>query len=140
MGTTSWEAVSRFMPTRTARQCRDRYKNYLVDDLVCDAWSPEEDALIVKKFQEIGPKWVEIAKLLNGRSGNHVKNRWHKHLSRIHAPTAGPPPQPRTVPRLEAQSAPVYVDQQPPVPPKIDRGRDAGAATFPRFPFIRHLF
>jgi hypothetical protein len=136
MGATSWEAVSKFMPTRTARQCRDRYKNYLVDNLVCDAWSPEEDALIVKKFHEIGPKWVEIAKLLNGRSGNHVKNRWHKHLLRIHAPA---PPQPRIVPRIEAQPATVYVaQQQQSAPPPVDRGRDSGA--LPRFPLVRHLF
>jgi hypothetical protein len=43
-------------------------------------WTPEEDSLVIQKFHQIGPKWVEIGKLLSGRSGNNVKNRWHKHL------------------------------------------------------------
>jgi hypothetical protein len=90
LGAKSWEAIAAFMPDRTARQCRDRYKNYLLSSLVSDAWTPEEDQLILEKFREIGPKWVEISKLLTGRSGNHVKNRWHKHLSR-------PPPDPDPV-------------------------------------------
>jgi hypothetical protein len=105
------------MPNRTARQCRDRYKNYLLDSLVCDAWAPGEDAIIVEKFREIGPKWVEIAKYLNGRSGNHVKNRWHKHLSKLSAPVPvrdaqihfPPPPVAPQPPRL-------LIDRQPPAP------------------------
>lgn len=82
LGTKSWERIARFMPDRTARQCRDRYKNYLLETLVTDPWTPEEDALVVRMFHELGPKWVEIARMLNGRSGNHVKNRWHKHLAK----------------------------------------------------------
>jgi hypothetical protein len=80
IGTQSWEDIARFIPDRSARQCRDRYKNYLLESLVRDPWTPEEDALVVQKFHQIGPKWVEIGKMLSGRSGNNVKNRWHKHL------------------------------------------------------------
>jgi hypothetical protein len=104
IGTKSWEAVSKFMPNRTARQCRDRYKNYLLDSLICEAWAPEEDTIIIEKFREIGPKWVEIAKYLNGRSGNHVKNRWHKHLSKITG-------------ILGVRGAPVHFPPPPVVPP-----------------------
>jgi hypothetical protein len=35
-----------------------------------------------EKYAVIGPKWVEISKYLVGRSGNDVKNRWHKHLAK----------------------------------------------------------
>jgi hypothetical protein len=75
-----WEIIARQMEDRTPRQCRDRYRNYLMDNIASDPWTPEEDEIICARFREIGPKWVEIAKGLNGRSGNHVKNRWHKHL------------------------------------------------------------
>jgi hypothetical protein len=79
-GTKNWDEIATLMPGRTSRQCRDRYNNYLLDSLVTAPWTPEEDAIIVDRFRRIGPKWVTIAKLLNGRSGNHVKNRWHRHL------------------------------------------------------------
>jgi hypothetical protein len=81
-GPDSWEEVSHRVPGRNARQCRDRYNNYLLGTLVANPWTPEEDLIICQKFREIGPHWVQIAMLLNGRSGNHVKNRWHKHLSK----------------------------------------------------------
>jgi hypothetical protein len=86
LGPKNWEAVCAYMPTRSARQCRDRYSNYLVDNLSIDPWSPDEDALILEKFRELGPRWVQIATFVNGRSGNQVKNRWHKHLSKHRVP------------------------------------------------------
>jgi hypothetical protein len=45
-------------------------------------WTTAEDELIFNKFQEVGPKWVQISAFLPGRTGNDVKNRWHKHISR----------------------------------------------------------
>jgi hypothetical protein len=83
LGTKSWEEIAKFIPDRSARQCRDRYKNYLLDSLITNPWTPEEDATVIEKFHQIGPKWVEIGKLLSGRSGNNVKNRWHKHLCKV---------------------------------------------------------
>jgi hypothetical protein len=77
-----WEEIAKQMPDRSARQCRDRFKSYLVDSLVTKPWTPQEDAIVREQVSLIGPKWVEIGKLLNGRSGNNVKNRWHKHLSK----------------------------------------------------------
>jgi hypothetical protein len=90
LGAKSWEEIAKFMPSRSARQCRDRYKNYLLDSLVASPWTPNEDAIIVERYRELGPKWVEIAKGLNGRSGNHVKNRWHRHLWRQDDTCAAP--------------------------------------------------
>jgi hypothetical protein len=81
LGTSNWDEVARSMGSRTARQCRDRYKNYLLDSLSRSPWTAEEDALLMRQFQAIGPKWVEIAKMLTGRSTSHVKNRWHRHLA-----------------------------------------------------------
>jgi hypothetical protein len=82
-GTKNWEEIARMIPARSARQCRDRYKNYLTDTVIPTPWTPEEDKLLIEKFHQIGPKWVEIGKLLSGRSGNNVKNRWHKHLCKM---------------------------------------------------------
>jgi hypothetical protein len=74
------------MSNRTARQCRQRYKNYLADDRQPVGWTAEEEHMVIAKYEEIGPKWVQIAKFLPGRSGNDVKNRWHKHILKFYDP------------------------------------------------------
>lgn len=81
----NWEDVAKRMPGRTARQCRDRYNNYLFKELTTAPFSPEEDEIILKMHQEIGAKWATIARSLNGRSGNNVKNRWYKFLAKRHS-------------------------------------------------------
>jgi hypothetical protein len=116
MGTGSWEEIAAHVTDRTARQCRDRYKNYLIDSLVVEEWTPQEDAVVIQQFHLIGPKWVQIGKLLNGRSGNNVKNRWHKHLCKIHKGREIPPDPPAPKER-EPRVIPV-VEEKPAAPPQ----------------------
>lgn len=82
MGTHNWQEIAKHMPNRTAKQCRDRYNNYLIDNHITGPWTQAEDYLILTKYLEIGAKWVEISKFVSGRSGNDVKNRWYKHLAK----------------------------------------------------------
>ena len=87
---TTWIAVAAQIPGRSARQCRDRWANYLSPENKNGPWSVEEDKLLAKKFQEIGPQWTVIAKFFDGRSENNVKNRWYTHLkNRVGNLTAG---------------------------------------------------
>ena len=72
----NWRAISIIMKTRTPRQCRERYQNYLNPSLEHENWTPDEDQLIMEKFQELGPKWNLIAKFLHGRTGNATRNRY----------------------------------------------------------------
>ncbi|OHS95411.1 hypothetical protein TRFO_10558 [Tritrichomonas foetus] len=81
-GVQAWDQIAKELPGRNARQVRDRYKNYLLDSLISDPWTEEEDQIIMEKYEEFGAHWVKIAKVLGHRSGNDVKNRWHKHLSK----------------------------------------------------------
>lgn len=76
----SWDNIAKHMPGRTARQCRDRYNNYLYKELVSSPWTSEEDVIIRQMYEKVGPKWVTISNALKGRSGNNVKNRWYKFL------------------------------------------------------------
>lgn len=78
----SWEEIAKHMPGRTARQCRDRFNNYLFKEISATNFTPEEDEIIIQKYHEFGPRWAAIARLLNKRSGNTVKNRWYKCLSK----------------------------------------------------------
>ncbi|EAX85593.1 Myb-like DNA-binding domain containing protein [Trichomonas vaginalis G3] len=82
-GIKNWEEISKRMPSRTSRQCRDRYNNYLFKEIINKPWTPEEDRIILEKYMILGPHWVKISEYLDARSGNNVKNRWHKYLSKL---------------------------------------------------------
>lgn len=75
-GNKDWGKISQILRGRTPRQCRDRYRNYLREGLNSHPWTEEEDTIIKKMHNEIGPKWVTISKMLNERNGIDIKNRW----------------------------------------------------------------
>ncbi|KAK8892109.1 hypothetical protein M9Y10_029331 [Tritrichomonas musculus] len=79
-GIQSWEEIANHMQRRTGRQCRDRYNNYLSDNFKKGSWTEYEDKLIISLYQKMGPHWLNMSKSLPGRSGNDIKNRWHKTL------------------------------------------------------------
>jgi hypothetical protein len=79
--TINWATVSSVMTTRNARQCRERYNNYLCPRLRREEWTEEEDRLLLEKYTEIGPKWNRISKFFEGRSDIALRNR-HMSLSR----------------------------------------------------------
>ncbi|KAK8863951.1 hypothetical protein M9Y10_011645 [Tritrichomonas musculus] len=77
-----WEAISKRLPGRTPKQCHDRYINYLREGLKSGPWSSQEDDILINMYKAIGPKWSKMMVNLPGRSGNDIKNRWHKHLNK----------------------------------------------------------
>lgn len=81
-GCKKWESIALEMPGRTGRQCRDRYKNYLVPGYFNGQWTQEEDDLLKQKYSEIGPQWSKMTKFIAGRSANSLKNRWNYFVSR----------------------------------------------------------
>ena len=54
--------------------------NYLREGLKNEPWSSKEDEILVSMYNAIGPRWTKMMIHLPGRSGNDIKNRWHKHL------------------------------------------------------------
>lgn len=86
IGTHNWEIISQYMPGRTAKQCRDRFCNYLIEPHTNEPWSNDEDNTLLRLLSIVGPKWTKIAQHLPKRSGNDVKNRWYKHLSKKYYP------------------------------------------------------
>jgi hypothetical protein len=75
-----WNAVAARIPGRTARQCRDRWANYVCPENKNAPWTDLEDDLLIAKFRELGPRWTSISKFFDGRSENNVKNRWYTHV------------------------------------------------------------
>lgn len=81
-GAKNWILIASMIPGKTARQCRDRYMNYLAPGLCHSEWTKDEDDLLKKLYKEYGPKWSLISKQLPNRSPINVKNRWAHFLGK----------------------------------------------------------
>lgn len=81
-GTRHWDLIAHFMERRTAKQCRDRYSNYLIPGYFQGEWSKEEDDLLIRLYKEVGPKWSVLQRYFPNRGANNIKNRWHYFLSK----------------------------------------------------------
>jgi hypothetical protein len=77
MGAGNWNQIAAAMPGRNARQVRERWINYLAPDVNIEPYTPAEDALLLEKCRELGPKWFRIANFFSGRTDVSVKNRWN---------------------------------------------------------------
>jgi hypothetical protein len=76
----NWFEVSRHFTGKTARQCKDRWCNYLSPEVSFAPWTAEEDDIVVGKVNELDKKWSLIAKFVRGRSENALKNHWYSSL------------------------------------------------------------
>ena len=74
----NWKYVANQMDGRTARQCRERYKNYLSPSIRLAPWTPEEDALLLQKYHEFGPRWSFMKQFFDKRESVSLKNRHAK--------------------------------------------------------------
>ena len=71
-----WNAIAAQFYKRNARQCRERWQNYVNPQIRNKEWKPEEDQEILMKVGLVGFHWNAIARTMNGRSGNAVRNRY----------------------------------------------------------------
>ena len=109
-GEGSWKEIAKNMPDRTARQCRERYKNYLAPAIQNGPWTDDEDQLLSEKVKELGFQWAKIAKFFESRSSVNVKNRWTVITSKA---------KPSAFARLEVRKPPTGDDDKPKSKPKL---------------------
>lgn len=81
-GALNWVRISQQLGTRTPKQCRERYHQNLKPNLNHEPISQEEGLVIEQLVREIGKRWAEIARRLNNRSDNAVKNWWNGNQNR----------------------------------------------------------
>jgi hypothetical protein len=75
-GAADWARIASCMGSRNARQCRERWQNYLNPTLRNGAWTAEEDELLNELFAQMGAKWNKIAHSFVNRSDISLRNRW----------------------------------------------------------------
>lgn len=82
-GLDQWNLIATILGNdRKPRQCLNRYKNYLSPTINRGEWTEEEEHILAEKFDQMGPAWKSIAKILN-RSDVNVRNHFHKRSFRM---------------------------------------------------------
>ncbi|CAG9310808.1 unnamed protein product [Blepharisma stoltei] len=84
-GIKSWAQIAKMInkqvhageEVRHGKHCRERWFNHLNPDIKRAEWTHEEDLELVKLYIKHGNHWSLIAKNLQGRTENFVKNRFN---------------------------------------------------------------
>lgn len=76
LGGVQWEEIAQRIPTRSARQCRERWKNYLSPSVSNASWTEAEDIMLMAMYRQLGSKWSIMAKYFPKRTDVALKNRY----------------------------------------------------------------
>jgi hypothetical protein len=74
--TKSWKIIASHLPGRTARQCRDRWRNYFQGSGPEIPWTAHENIIFWGAVKLHGPRWSIIEPMLRHRSRSDLRRHW----------------------------------------------------------------
>jgi len=75
-----WSLIGDLIGSKSCKQVRDRYLNFLRPDINRAPFTVEEDNLLISLYKTFGKKFKMISDHMPNRSEIQVKNRYHRHL------------------------------------------------------------
>ncbi|KAI5517088.1 RNA polymerase II transcription regulator recruiting protein [Trichomonas vaginalis G3] len=78
----NWTVVSQQMGTRSVRQCKERWMNYLDNRRNKCEFTPEENLFILNCVEKIGHKWSFISSQMKNRTVFSIKLQYSKLMRR----------------------------------------------------------
>jgi hypothetical protein len=73
-----WDEIATHLDGRHRRQCRERWTNYLDPSVTRAPITEAEDDLLLRRYDELGPKWALMRGDFPGRTDVFLKNHFRK--------------------------------------------------------------
>ncbi|KAJ3694539.1 hypothetical protein LUZ60_010019 [Juncus effusus] len=105
-GPKKWSTIAQHLPGRIGKQCRERWHNHLNPNINKEAWTQEEEIMLIHAHNIHGNKWAELTKYLPGRTDNAIKNHWNSSVRK----------------KINSYAALGFLSQPPPRPFPIETG------------------
>jgi len=81
-----WSLIGEIIGSKSCKQVRDRYLNFLRPSINNSPFTIEEDILLISLYEKFGRKWKIIGDHMPGRTEVQVKNRYYRYIQKNKSP------------------------------------------------------